>query len=386
MSDAIKENSKFGAMPEVIEGTYVAPATNADFIETTEDSATIQGTRETKSRNRMTGDRIAKDLRLGKKDASSNVPVEFKAGSNEGDVPKWTLLLEALGMSVDTMSSSVTSGSGHTTTVINVSDTSEFSENQIVMIKEAGAYHVTPIKNIVTDTSFEMVVPMASAPADSVVIAKGSTFKLDKTVNKTVSLTKIYEGDETELRATGCRTTQVALSNWVTSEIPSLGFDLEGINFSEVLNSTAFSPSYDDSQPPMILSAKAIKDGTEELCLNEVGLTISQTVSKKTCTSSENGNVSSRGTGKYTVSGTLDPFKASDAIQFSLDESEYSLFFCASNPTATDGEIEQVIAIYIPKAKSTSKVDADRDGILTDSVGWEATPDSEVDSIRITLI
>jgi hypothetical protein len=386
MADVIKENSKLGCMKEVTEGTYVAPAGDTDFIETTEDGATIEGTREKKDRNVMSGDRVKRNFRLSKRDVSASVPLEFKAGDTEGVAPKWTEMLEAMGMSVDTMTSSVTSGASHTTSVINVSDTSEFSVNQIVMIKEAGDYHVSPIKSIVTDTSIELLVPMASAPADSVVIAKATNFQFDKTVNQTLSLTKIYEGDETELRATGCRTTEMALSNFITGEYPQLAFSLVGLNFSDILNSSAFSPSYDESEPPLILGAKAYKDGSEELCLNEIGLSITNNVSIKTCTGNENGNVSSRGTGKLIVSGTMNPFKKQDAIDFELNESEFSLFFFAANPTATEGEKEQVIAVHIPKVRLTAKVDADNEGILVDSLTWEATPDSEADSIRIALI
>lgn len=385
MADVIKENSKLGIMKEVTEGTYVAPAGNTDFIETTEDGATIEGTREKKDRNVMSGDRVKRNFRLSKKDVSASVPLEFKAGDTEGVAPKWTEMLESLGMSVDTMTSSVTSGASHTTTVINVADTSEFSVNQIVMIKESGAYHVSPIASIVTNTSITLSIPMASAPADSVVIAKATNFQIDKTVNQTLSLTKIYEGDETELRALGCRASEMSMSNFITGEYPSLAFSLVGLDFQDILNSSSHAPTYDESEPPLILGAKVYKDGVE-ICLNEVGLTITNNVSMKTCTGNENGNVSSRGTGKYVVGGTLNPFKKSDAIDFKLDESEFEIFFFAANPTATDGEVEQVIAVHIPKAKLVSKVDADNEGILTDSLSWEATPDSEADSIRIALI
>jgi len=375
-------------MKEVIEGTYVAPAGDTDFIETLEDGATIEGTREKKDRNVLSGDRNRKKFRLSGKNVSASVPVECKASDVIGAKPKYAEMFEAAGFKAREYGARITSGTSNTTSVINIANTSSLSVGDIVLVKEselsANPDHISPIASIVDDTSITLLIAADNAFTDNVELEKSCHLKLDKTVNETLSVTKIYEGDETEMRAVGCRTSNIALNNFVTDEYPSWAFDLVGLNFEEVLNSTAFSPSYEDSAPPLVLSACIYKDSSK-ITINEFSLAIQNNVSIKKSTCSANGNVSSRGTGKYIVSGSMNPYKKSDAIDFKLDESEFSLFGFAYNPSANDGEKKEVFAFYIPKCKLITKTDGDIEGIMVDSLGWEATPDSEADSIRIAF-
>lgn len=388
MADVTKEFSKLGIMKETTEGTYQAPAGDTDFIETLEDGATIEGTREKKDRNTLSGDRIKRNFRLSKKDVSASVPVECKASDVIGAKPKYAELFEAAGFGVSSLGARITSGVGNTTSQINIADTSSLSVGDIVLVKEselsANKDHVSPIASIDPNVSITLLVPADNAFTDNVELEKSTHLKLDKTVNETLSITKIYEGDETEMRAVGCRTSNISLNNFVTGEYPSWAFDLVGLNFEDILNSTAFNPSYEDSAPPLVLGA-CVHKGATKLELNEFSLAIQNNVSIKMSTCAENGNVSSRGTGKYVVSGSMNPFKKSDAIDFKLDESEFSLFGYAYNPSANDGEKTEVFAFYIPKCRLVTKTDGDAEGIMVDSLGWEATPDSEADSIRIAF-
>src|SRR5574343_984130 len=146
MSDVTKNYTLTGFKEETTEGTFNAPA-NSDYIETLEDGVKITATRETKARNVMTGDRMRQDLRLGSKNIEVEAPVEMKAGSAEGEAPAYQKMFESFGFKNRGLSSTVTTQTGHTTSVINISnsDISNFKVNDIVLIKEAGDFHCSPI-------------------------------------------------------------------------------------------------------------------------------------------------------------------------------------------------------------------------------------------------
>lgn len=384
-----KNFTKLGIMIEDTEGLYKAPATDTDFIETLEDGATIEQSKEKIERNVMSGNRIRKNFRLGKETASGNTPLEAKAGDTPGTAPKYTELHEAAGMGKSGLAARVTSGTSHTTTLINVASTTGLVAGDIVLVKEselsANADHISPIASIVSNTSITLLIPASNAFTDNVEIEASVILRLDESVNKTVSVTKIYEGDEKEQRLTGGRVSNIQLQNWTTGQTPQWLCDLVGLGVNKVLNSSAFSPEYDDGQPPLILNSCIFKN-TSQLEINEFTMAIGNPVTIKSSTCSSNGNVSSRGTGKNIISGSFNPYASQNAVQFKLDEDEYSVFGYAYNPTANDGEKSQVIAFYIPKVKSDTSVDADVDGLLTNAVTFEATPDDYTDSIVIALI
>lgn len=390
MSDVTKNYTLTGFKEEVTEGTFNEPA-NGDYIETLEEGAKITATRETKTRNVMSGDRMRQDLRLGSKNIEVEVPMEMKAGSSEGEAPSYQKMFESFGFKNRGLSSTVTTQTGHTTSVIKISnsDISKFKKNDIVLIKEAGAYHVSPISDVdsvSTQKTITLLIPMADAPSDNVVIAKSQVLTFDRTVNKTLSGREVLEGGQVSTKMTGLRTQSIKLQNWTTEEIASWVIAMVGLSFEEKLESPALSitPSYDNSNPPVILEACLYK-GSTKLTINELTLAIEQKVSMKKSTCSPNGKVNSRGTDKVKVTGTMNPYIESNSLDFVLDESEYSLFFRAYNPTI-EGEFKEVVACFIPLVKTVSKERGDQEGLLTNQVSWQAVPNSESDSIVIAFI
>lgn len=389
MSDAIKNNTLVGFKTETTEGTFAAPA-NSDYIETLESGVKITPTRETKTRNVMSGDRMRQDLRLGAKNVEVEAPVEMKAGSSEGEAPSYQKMFESFGFKNRGLSSTVTTQTGHTTSVINISnsDISKFKKNDIVLIKEAGAFHVSPISevdSVSTQKTITLLIPMTSAASDNVVIAKSQVLAFDKTQNKTLSCREVLEGGQVTNKITGLRTQSIKLQNWTTEEIASWVIQMVGLSYEEKLEGSPLSitPSYDNSNPPVILEACLYK-GATKLTINELTLAIEQKVSFKKSTCSPNGKVNSRGTDKVKVTGTMNPYIETDSLDFELDESEYSLFFRAYNPTV-EGEFKEVVACFIPLVKTVSKERGDQEGLLTNQVSWQAVPNSEDDGIVIGL-
>lgn len=391
MSDITKDFTLVAVKEETTEGTFAEPA-NGDYFETLEDGATVTKTRETKERNILTGDRMRQDLRLSTRDAELEVPVEMKAGSAEGLAPKYQPFFHSFGFKNRGLANTVTSGEDHTTTKLYISnsDLSKFKKNDIILVKQAGAYHTTPIADILSDGGGDYLVPLvpfASAPSDNVIIAKSQCLALDKTQNKTLSFKRVMEGNRVVDNISGNRTSSIELQNWSTGEYASWLFKTMGLDYTEKVEASALSisPTYDNSNPPLILSACIYKNGVK-ITANEFTLTMEQTVSMKTSTCAENGKVSSRATGKYNITGSINPYKEQDSLPWTLDESEFSVFVRAYNPTGVDGEYKEVCAVFLPLCKATEIEQADVEGLMADQVTFKLVPNSEADSLVIAFI
>lgn len=386
MADITKENSLLGAKIETTEGTFAAPA-SSDYFETLEDGVKITKTRETKSRDLMSGDPLRQDLRLSTKDVEAEVQVELKAGSTEGAAPIFQRILQTFGFKNRGLTSAVVSTTSHTTTQININsgDASKFKVNDIVVIKEAGEYHTSPI-SAVGSNYITLKIPMAAAPANGVEIAASQCMVIDKTENKTVSMRRVMEGGQVCENLSGMRCNSIQLQNWTTGEMASLVLGMVGLKWEDKLEGSplSISPTYDNSNPPLILEACIFK-GTEKITANEFTLKMERTVAMKKSTCAANGKTASRHTGKVKITGTVNPYKEQDAIDWTLDESEFSLFIRAFNPTATDAdgnatEYEEVVAFYLPKCKAVAIEQGDVDGLITDAVSFQLVPESETDS------
>lgn len=380
-----KEFSKVALKTETTEGTYAAPA-NADFIQTTEDGLSMEKTRESLERNLLTGDRLTKKVRLSNKDVAVSFSCELTSGEAEGDAPQYSEALESFGFKNQGLASEDTVLATSTSTVIKVADASIYKKHDIVKIKEPGSHHISPITAVdTTADTITLLVAMSSAPTAGTKIAKSTLYRLDKTQNKTLSVTRIFEGDQVQERAVGCRTASIALENFTVGQIPTWAFNLTGLNFYDILEVSTFAPDYLDVTPPFVHLACLYKNSTK-IDVSEIGLSMEQTVSKVKTTCSENGSIASRGTGKYNVSCTFNPYKEQDAIDFKLDDSSYSLFFSIFNPTNdANTENANAVAVFIPRAKSTAISLADVEGVHTDSVTAMAVPESEEESIVIAF-
>ena len=380
-----KEFSKVALKEESTEGVYAAPA-NSDFIQLTEDGIELNKTRESLERNLMTGDRLTKKVRLSNRDVEASFSVELTSGAAEGDKPAYSEVIESFGFKNEGLASEDTLLTGSTTSVLKVADASIYKKNDVIKIKAAGAHHISPISAVNTTTDeLTLLIPCSSAPASGVVIAKSTLYRLDKTINKSLSLTRIFEGDEVEERATGLRTQSIALSNFTVGQIPLLEFSLMGLKFTDILNSSSFVPSYDDVTPPYVHLACMYKNASK-IDVSEIGLSMEQSVSKIKTTCAENGSIGSRAVGKYNISATFNPYKEQDDLGFVLDDSTYSLFWSIFNPTNEAGtEHQNAIAIFLPRVKTTASSIADVDGIHTDSVTAQSVPENESESIVIAF-
>ena len=376
MAIAVKDNTTIGVEIEDTEGTYKAPQSANSYVQTLSDGTEITPAKELLERNIFNGS-IGKTTPLtGTRTVSGSLPTEARASSVEGDEPEYDALMQSA-MGSRRQGVEVTSGETHTTTVINIenADISNFEVGDMVLVKEAGAYHVSPISAVddtVDAANITLLVPMASAPDDNVVIAAFTTYVTADSGHPSLSVSKYIEGVVLE-SAVGCRVSSMSLENFTTGQLASWNFGFEGLNFSRSITSSPFTPSYDTSRPPIILNACVYQDGAS-IQVNELTVSLENTLGFATSTCSSNGRISGRSTARV-VSGSFNPYKQTDSIaQYSKFDAttEYSIFASAYVPSGVAGEFGQVVAIYLPNCITTELGESDQDGLLQESISFSA--------------
>ena len=166
----------------------------------------------------------------------------------------------------------------------------------------------------------------------------------------------------------------MALNNFTTGELADFSFGFEGLSFDSSLTTPPVTPAYDTAQPPAVLSACVYQDGVL-IPVNEVGVSVENTLAFKTSTCSANGKIGSR-ISERVVTGTINPYKQDDDIaNFTKfkNNTEFSIFGFMAIPTGTTGEVKDVVAFYMPNCTITEYAETDSDGMLQESISFNAT-------------
>ena len=382
----VKGESSLYLKIETTEGVYAPPTSDADAIEVLEDGLEFNYTRDEIERNTLTSTIESVAPRLGLKQITGSIPVEFKANGNEGYAPREDVLFESLLGGKRQVLTSFTSSTGHTTSIIYMTDTTGINPGDCVMIKEPGAYAVRPVKEVTTDTSIELEIPLDSAPSDNVEVASFTTYYHDSPA-PTFSATH-YLGGKIEEQIEGLRAVSASLENWSTAGVGTWTFGVEGLELTRSVNMPAFSPDFSgDALPPVLLNACIWIDG-QKIEYNEFGLSIENTKAELLSACSSSGKISSRFT-NLSVTGTINPYMEDDNVDrfdsFNNNDS-VSIFGYAYNPTGTPGYISDVVCFWMPQAKITSIPTADQDGILTDAISFKAFRGNGNDTVFIGFV
>lgn len=375
---------------EVTEGTYVAEASGAAAIEVLSDGLEFTPTKELLERNNRTSTVEKVPSRVGQKSMAGTVPTEYKAGSTEGGLPETDPLYEALLGGKREYVSRVSS-TGHSTTVINLEagEAAQYAAGDIIKIKEydlnaANEDHVTPITDVTGDV-VTVLIPYFQAFSDNVEVAAGVTY-FHQSGAPTLSVTN-YLGGKIREKAIGMRCVSGEIANFSTGQLATTSFSLEGLNFDREVANPLFTPIFDSSLPPVILCAKVYKN-SEELVVNSVGITMSNTLGFLTSTASKNGKISSRIT-EFVTNFSINPYMEDDDVDnFDLfnDNTAFSLFGSAHNPGAAQQEHLENVAFYMPNCRIPEITTGDEDGILTDTISGTAYKDKGNDTVFISFI
>lgn len=386
MANSVKDNTVYAVEIEDTEGTYKAPQADTSYVQTLADGAELTPSKELLERDVFNGSIGKTTPRTGLRTVTGSLPVEFRGSVTEGGAPEYDALLRsALGLRrqvTATTADDTDAGGPHTTSRIYFldADASKYEKGDIVTVKVSGDYHTSPVSavsNTPGDVYIDLLVAADNAFNDGDVVAATSTYTVADSGHPSLSVSKYIEGAVLE-QAAGCRVTSMALENFTTGQLASFNFGFEGMSFDRSVTAQPHTPDYENALPPIILEACVYQDGVQ-VDVNEVTVSVENTLGFATSTCSANGRISGRATERV-VSGTFNPYKQDDDVsQFDKfdDNTEYSMFLFAKIPSSTAGEYDQTVAIYIPQCVTTELGEGDQDGLLQDTISFSAGRGSE---------
>lgn len=395
MALTVKQNTAIAIEEEVTEGVYVTPSAATSFLQTLSDGTEITPTKELLDRDVFNGSLGKTSPRTGTRTVAGSIPVECRAFSAAGGAPEYNSLVKsAFGARRQATTTTTTKASGNTASVLQIEDAdiSKFNVGDIVLVKQSGAYHVSPVTAKSSGTGTATITLLVAHPsgdfADSVEIEKFTTYHVANSGHPSLSVTKYVDSAVREC-ALGARVTNMTLENFSTGQIPTLNFGFEGLDFTRSLTAPSFTPAYDSALPPIVLDARLYMDGTS-VDVNEVSFSLENTLGFATAISASNGRISGRAT-ERSITGSFNPYKQDNSIaNFTkfLNNTAFSLFAYAKVPTSTAGEFGQIVAFYMPNCLITELGEADQDGLLQETVSFTASRGASgtTDEIFFTVI
>jgi len=363
-------------LPEVTQGTPVGPTLGSQAIAILSDGFELNGEKELIERSVLTSS-IAKQIpRTGIKTATCAIGCEWKANGNAGAEAEYGLLMEsALGSKHSISTEVTTKATGNTVSTLEIEDAdiASFKLGDIIMIKEAGDYWVTPITAI-SDTAGSANITVlrtrATAFSNSVKIEKVTMYSGANSGHKYITLTGFLD-DAVKMQASGNLVSDLSVESFSVGQIPTLSFSLQGINYAESLAASGLTASYDSSMPPICLSACVYMNDVA-IPVTEISLSVSNTIGRVTSTCSPNGIISTRVTERV-CSGSFVTYQETDSVEYYTKfntNAEFSMFAYAGIPTSTAGEYKDIVAFFLPTCVITAQPLADADGIATRSIDF----------------
>jgi len=368
----IKGNTVVAVVKELVEGMPIDPTLGGEFIPCLEDGLEMNPSKEVIERTILTSSIGAEAPRTSTKSIVGSIPVEFRSSGVAGEAPAYGVLLEsALGL-VRTTSAQTSSGLGSTTTLVSTAHS--FQVGDLLHIMTPTAHHVAFVKSI-TDADTIEFTPSAIAPIGAgIQVAPSVTYEVANDGHPSLTTT-IYWGGEIKEQGIGCKVASVALENFTTGQIPSLNFGIEGLDFLRINGEPPVTPTYDPGLPPVVLGA-VLSSGGECIKVNEVSLSLENTISYLTTVCAPSGKIGSRYSARV-ITGSFNPYMDDTTTEwfdkFEVDEI-FSLTITLGIPSATAGEYVpgSIVSIYLPSVMITEIPVADQDGILTEAISFSA--------------
>lgn len=389
----VKNKSSIGIKKEVTEGTYIAPASALDFLEVLASGSEVSMKRDIIERNVLSSTIENVSTRVGMKNVSGNIPVEFKSGTIAGAYPREDVLYESLLGGKRQSVTITTKATGNTSTVLAIDDAdiAKLKVGDCVLIKKAGAFEVRPVVTIVSTpgaaTATLLFALSGGAPGASVVIEAFSTYyHADAYIPMSISY---YAGGEIKEAAIGAKSVSGALEGWETGKIPTFKFAISATDMSQTVAAPAFNPDFSgDAKAPTMFKAQAWINALS-VDYNKLGLTLTNEKTDILSAAASSGKIATKKT-KFTVEGTIDPYKSSTDVgtyNNYNNNTDISIFTYAFYDDGTvAGEFKNVVAIYIPKAKITELNEADQNGVLVEEIKFKAFKQLGGDSVFLGFI
>ena len=396
-----KEDAVSSTVPA---GTYKAPAAG-DAVQVLNEGLSFSPTQEIVDRDIRTPTIEQREGRTTTRGITGTIPTEFRANTIEGGAPEPDKLYEALlggkrqrtSTTLQTAASQtgVSSSARKNTFAVSVGDFAQFRVGDPVRIFKTGEIDfVSVVKSVNSSNNQITLVTNASVdiPGNSD-ISPCTTYYPDPNRSDFRYLTiEQYLGGKISERAIGARPTGLEISNFQTGSLPQASFNFEGLDFDRLsrtpqqITAARALATYQQSLPPIILGAKVFQDDNE-LILNSVGITITNTLGFLMSTSSERGKISSRVT-DFDCTFTANPYQDDENVRnynlFRQNDS-FSLFGYAANKDSA-GKLNQIITFYMPNCKVQELSTGSEEGILTDELTGRSFLDNGNDTIFIGFL
>ena len=379
-----KSLDKLALVAEIDEGTAVAANSSSHYVEPVAEGLSFNLEREEIERNLLNDSAETEASRVGTSTVSGEANFECRANANAGEAPvDLDLCLRSL-LGGKRTAASATTVAGSTGTVLRFARHS-FKAGDCVLVKAAGKFEIRPVKSI-TNTGVTLAIALSAAPATGVSVEAVTTYFPDAKSSLTLTA-EHYPGNEIKNVIAGLRAVNGSLSDWSTGNIPKMSFSFNGLSMNLSEGSSNLNPAANTALPPVVLSSCAWLNGNK-IEYNDFALSIENTVADLPSACSKNGKIGTRIT-RQLISGSINPYMEDDDVdRFNLfnKNGDISLFVYAFNPTGTEGEFNQAMAVWIPQGKITALPKSDLNGIYTDDVQFKAHRSSGKDSLFMSFI
>jgi hypothetical protein len=376
-----KRNSIIGLMEEVTEGTYVVPAATTDYIEIEPDFS-VKISRDEKARefiNASIGE--AKPL-LGMKSAEASFSFEARSGGDGGVVSDYDSIFKSALGTKTTRVDKVTSGTGSTTTVINVGagTGADFAVGDMIYIKKgSGNSAVRFVSSISTDAlTIAPALAAGEVPGNAVTISGAVTYKPANTGHVPLSLS-VYWANDIREAVLGCKVSKLSVAGWSVGEIAKWSCTLMGLTYTRIDGAAPHTPAYVAQTPPIVLSATIFQDSTA-IQIKDFSLEVENTVQKAVDQTDSNGAYKSF-LMKRKVTGSINPYLDGTSVanftSFNA-ATDFALMVVIGNVDANGDYVEgSITGIYMPNCMFTENAIGDDGGLLQENLKFKAHRDDE---------
>lgn len=389
--DLVKNKSIIFVVDEITEGVYAAPTSADDALEVLASGAELAMKRDVIDRQVLSDTIEDVASRVGMKNVSGNIPVEFKAGKTPGALPREKVLYNSLLGEKHTITATTTKA-GNTASVLQIEDAdiAKYKKHFVILIKEAGKFEVRPISAIDTTpgaAKLTLKIPLTFIPSDNVEIEAVSIFNHGDSYQ--AFSPSYFAGGEINEAGLGCKAVSASLENWETGKIPSWKFAISGLDMTQSVETPPFTPDFslDAKAPTMFLAQAWINQ--EAVDYNQIGLTLTNEKTDVLSAARASGKKSTKKT-KFSVEGTIDPYKSSsDVNRFNSynNNDEISIFAYGFYDDGTvPGEFKHVVALYIPQAKIVDLAEGEKSGVISEEIKFKSFKKLGKDTVFLAFI
>lgn len=247
-SVGLARNSVFAIVPEVTEGTAVAPSSGAQFVPLRPGNA-MEFQTETLDNDELKGDIGASKPNRGKESVNGTHEAYLKASAVEGQAPELGTLYSSLLGDVSTASTEYNTVASSTTAVVKVDagEGATFEIGEALLVKNGSGYEIRNVSSISTD-DLSVNFLLNNAPGTGVDLGKAVLYKPGATFTPFTGWLYNGNGFSVEMAA-GCQATEASI-NLPANQYATLSFTYQGAKYSYnpiiITSSTRFIDWTDD--------------------------------------------------------------------------------------------------------------------------------------------